>query len=69
MFSECGGDITGLTHGDITSPGYPGNYPINRDCYWTIHVQPGFVVQLLFGSLAIEYHENCTKDYLQASIM
>ncbi|KAJ3611231.1 hypothetical protein NHX12_021247, partial [Muraenolepis orangiensis] len=30
----CGGELT-EPHGVITSPGYPGNYPASRDCYWT----------------------------------
>ncbi|CAK8682879.1 unnamed protein product [Clavelina lepadiformis] len=62
---ECGGDISGQTYGDISSPGYPGDYPANRDCFWTIQVAPGNVIQLLFGTLALETHENCTYDYLE----
>jgi len=66
-FLDCGEAITGRTYGDITSPGYPGNYPINRDCYWTIQVAPGNVIQFLFGTIAIEVHSNCTFDYLEVN--
>nr|XP_026695897.1 cubilin-like [Ciona intestinalis] len=61
----CGESITHETYGDIKSPGYPGNYPPNRDCYWTIEVAAGFVVQLMFGTLALETHDNCTFDFLE----
>ena len=39
---ECGEDmIEPSTHGTIQSPGYPGQYPHNRDCVWTIRTTPG----------------------------
>ena len=28
-------------YGTIQSPGYPGQYPHNRDCVWTIRTSPG----------------------------
>ncbi|MGH0144022.1 UNVERIFIED_CONTAM: hypothetical protein FKN15_047101, partial [Acipenser sinensis] len=60
----CGGELTG-TYGSINSPGYPGNYPPNRDCYWTISVNPGLLITFSFGTLSLEHHDNCNYDYLE----
>jgi cubilin len=38
---QCGGLVQGLTRGSIMSPGYPGPYPHNADCTWTIRVAYG----------------------------
>ncbi|XP_066579431.1 cubilin [Amia ocellicauda] len=61
---ECGGELTG-TYGSINSPGYPGNYPPSRDCYWMVNVNPGLLITFVFGTLSIEEHENCNFDYLE----
>ncbi|XP_069067650.1 cubilin [Pleurodeles waltl] len=61
---ECGGALTS-THGSISSPGYPGNYPPNRDCYWTISTSPGLIITFAFGTLNIEHHNSCNNDYLE----
>ncbi|CAH2282322.1 cubilin [Pelobates cultripes] len=61
---ECGGDISG-TYGLIASPGYPGNYPPNRDCYWTISTDPGLSITFSFGTLYLENHNTCENDYLE----
>uniref|UniRef100_A0A8C5PBH1 Cubilin n=1 Tax=Leptobrachium leishanense TaxID=445787 RepID=A0A8C5PBH1_9ANUR len=61
---ECGGSLSG-SFGSLTSPGYPGNYPPNRDCYWSISADPGLFIIFSFGSLHLEYHENCDNDYLE----
>uniref|UniRef100_A0A8C1I6Q0 Cubilin (intrinsic factor-cobalamin receptor) n=1 Tax=Cyprinus carpio TaxID=7962 RepID=A0A8C1I6Q0_CYPCA len=60
----CGGELTN-TYGDIKSPGYPGNYPPNRDCYWTVNVNPGLLITFAFGTLSLEHHDNCNFDYLE----
>ncbi|XP_043916230.1 cubilin-like [Protopterus annectens] len=61
---ECGGQLEG-TYGSINSPGYPGNYPPNRDCYWTISVNPGLIITFAFGTLSMEHHPDCNYDYLE----
>ncbi|KAM4705286.1 LOW QUALITY PROTEIN: cubilin [Rhinophrynus dorsalis] len=61
---DCGGQLS-ETHGSIFSPGYPGNYPPDRDCYWTISTDPGLYITFAFGSLSLEHHDNCTNDYLE----
>ncbi|KAI4871253.1 hypothetical protein NFI96_019773 [Prochilodus magdalenae] len=60
----CGGHLTN-PYGDIKSPGYPGNYPPNRDCYWTIDAGPGLLITFAFGTLSLEHHPNCNFDYLE----
>nr|XP_023417709.1 cubilin [Cavia porcellus] len=61
---ECGGRLTG-TYGSIQSPGYPGNYPPGRDCVWHIITSPGLLLTFTFGTLSLENHEDCSKDYLE----
>ena len=67
-FVVCGGDLRDSSHGSINSPGYPGNYPINRDCTWTVQIAPGNVIHFTFSQLAMEHHNNCSYDYLEVSI-
>ena len=61
----CGGLISGETRGSIRSPGYPGRYPHNADCTWTIRVEPGKTVQIQFALLNIETHPDCGYDRLE----
>ncbi|XP_047482510.1 LOW QUALITY PROTEIN: cubilin-like [Penaeus chinensis] len=61
----CGSDIRDLEYGSINSPGYPGNYPHLRDCYWTIRVTPGKRIRFHFATLQIENHANCSYDFLE----
>ncbi|XP_071156308.1 cubilin-like isoform X2 [Mytilus edulis] len=61
----CGGEVTGNNHGMINSPGYPGNYPNNRNCVWRISVDPGNNIVFAFAFLNLESHVNCSHDYLQ----
>ncbi|XP_068628109.1 cubilin-like [Battus philenor] len=60
----CGGEIDASTHGHISSPGSPGTYPPNRDCYWHLTTTLGKRIQLHFFALDIETHSNCSFDYL-----
>ncbi|CAG5136894.1 unnamed protein product, partial [Candidula unifasciata] len=61
----CGGYLNGSDHGAINSPGYPGNYPHNRDCGWTVAVSPGKNILFSFAALGLEQHPNCSFDYLE----
>ncbi|CRL00998.1 CLUMA_CG014207, isoform A [Clunio marinus] len=62
---ECGGELNISTHGTISSPGAPGNYPINRDCEWFLTAPPGKRIQFLFYTMMIEAHENCGYDFVE----
>ncbi|XP_038652379.1 cubilin [Scyliorhinus canicula] len=61
---ECGSHLSEPS-GVISSPGYPSNYPPNRDCYWTISVSPNLVITFAFGALHIGHNPNCSFDYLE----
>ncbi|XP_070174131.1 cubilin-like [Littorina saxatilis] len=61
----CGGTLNNGSHGTINSPGYPGNYPHNRDCVWLVSVPPGSNILFSFATLALEHHANCSYDYLE----
>ncbi|KAH0948163.1 hypothetical protein HN011_006977 [Eciton burchellii] len=60
----CGG-ILENSYGTITSPGSPGRYPPNRDCFWTINGAPSKRIQFHFGLLMLEEHPTCASDYLE----
>lgn len=40
VFEACGGALTS-EHGSFASPGFPGNYPLEVECVWTIVTSPG----------------------------
>ncbi|XP_075972136.1 cubilin [Anticarsia gemmatalis] len=61
---KCGGETDATVHGHISSPGSPGSYPPNRDCYWHLTTTPGKRISLHFFALDIEAHSNCSFDYL-----
>ncbi|KAJ8727242.1 hypothetical protein PYW08_015639 [Mythimna loreyi] len=60
----CGGEVDATTHGHISSPGSPGPYPPNRDCYWHLTTSLGKRINLHFFALDIETHSNCSFDFL-----
>ncbi|CAG5895667.1 unnamed protein product [Menidia menidia] len=60
----CGEELT-APYGSINSPGYPGNYPPGRDCYWTVTVEPGLLIMFAFGTLSLENHPDCNFDFLE----
>ncbi|CAK1552576.1 unnamed protein product [Leptosia nina] len=60
----CGAFVDATTHGRINSPGSPGKYPPNRDCYWRLITNLGKRIQLHFFQLDLETHPNCSFDYL-----
>ena len=61
----CGGHLDGSDHGEFDSPGYPGQYPHNRDCVWTVAVSPGNNIVFSFAHLSLEEHSSCNFDYLE----
>ena len=69
-FDECGGGYFSTTNGTITSPSYPGNYPDNADCIYTIAQPIGTVILLNFLSIDIQictysWCNPCIFDYLE----
>jgi len=65
LLQECGGSFNIDSHGTLNSPGSPGKYPHNRDCYWTLNAKPGKRIQFNFFLLQFEHHQNCSYDYLE----
>lgn len=60
IFGECGGNVSSLDYGIISSPNYPGNYdgPVKgsaaKTCTWYILVRPKYKVLLTFEKFSIE---------------
>lgn len=66
--SDCGDDLKEVTtHGTIQSPGSPGNYPTNRDCYWPLLAPAGKRLLFHFFSLMIGNISDCSGDYLEVT--
>lgn len=66
-FTVCGGEFSISTYGTISSPGSPGKYPPNRDCYWKLIAPYGKRIQMHFFTMQLEKHETCQFDYLAVS--
>ncbi|XP_066549031.1 deleted in malignant brain tumors 1 protein [Amia ocellicauda] len=58
---QCGGYLTN-SRGLLTSPNYPGNYPSNAQCTWTIHASGYSIIQLQFSYLMLETDASCQFD-------
>nr|KAF6438558.1 peptidase domain containing associated with muscle regeneration 1 [Molossus molossus] len=41
------------------------SYPLNAHCEWTIHSKPGFIIQLRFVMLSLEFDYMCQYDYVE----
>ncbi|CAH1239076.1 CSMD3 [Branchiostoma lanceolatum] len=50
----CGGYLTGISSGVIFSPGYPGQYPSNLNCTWTIEVDSGEGIKISPAEFSLE---------------
>ncbi|KAJ8936435.1 hypothetical protein NQ318_015581, partial [Aromia moschata] len=63
----CGRFINATSHGSIESPGSPGVYPPNRDCYWALLAPDRKRLLFHFYSLNIGENSDCNSDYLEFS--
>ncbi|XP_020655322.3 CUB domain-containing protein 2 [Pogona vitticeps] len=61
---KCGG-VLSASHGNVSSPNFPGLYPYDIDCTWLIVVTEGSSVLLTFHHFDLEYHDNCEFDYIK----
>uniref|UniRef100_A0A915DCG2 Cubilin n=1 Tax=Ditylenchus dipsaci TaxID=166011 RepID=A0A915DCG2_9BILA len=72
-FYECGGllnfdSLEGEMSGEITSPGFgTGNYTDNQECLWLLQAPEGSVISLSIVTLDLEYHIECSNDFLEIS--
>jgi hypothetical protein len=51
--TECGGNIAGISKGEINSPKFPKNYPVNVSCHWNITVSKLHTIKLHFSVLQL----------------
>ncbi|KAM4596513.1 signal peptide, CUB and EGF-like domain-containing protein 2 isoform 1-T1 [Fundulus diaphanus] len=59
---QCGGEL-GEFSGYIESPNYPGNYPANIECTWTINPPPKRRVLIVVPEIYLPIEDEC-GDYL-----
>ena len=58
----CGGSFT-TPQGIITSPSYPGHYPDNADCIYTISQPTGTYIHIFITNMDIKYADPEYYDY------
>lgn len=63
FLADCGGTLYGDS-GAVTSPGYPGTYPNNTHCEWTIIAPAGRPVTVSFYFISIDDPGECVQNYL-----
>ncbi|XP_046374905.1 tolloid-like protein 2 isoform X2 [Haliotis rufescens] len=63
---SCGSTLSAssIIPKNLTSPGYPSNYPNNIDCQWTLRAPIGRNVKVDVLFLAMESSRSCSNDYL-----
>ncbi|KAJ7344448.1 hypothetical protein JRQ81_000398 [Phrynocephalus forsythii] len=59
---HCGGELGDFT-GYIESPNYPGNYPANTECIWTINPPPKRRILIVVPEIFLPIEDEC-GDYL-----
>ncbi|XP_057604880.1 signal peptide, CUB and EGF-like domain-containing protein 2 isoform X5 [Hippopotamus amphibius kiboko] len=59
---RCGGELGDFT-GYIESPNYPGNYPANTECTWTINPPPKRRILVVVPEIFLPIEDDC-GDYL-----
>ncbi|XP_071963186.1 uncharacterized protein [Antedon mediterranea] len=58
---DCGGHFTS-DNGNIKTPNYPQDYPLNIDCTYLIEAPEGYTVVLYFEAFSIEEDSTCYWD-------
>uniref|UniRef100_A0A4W5LNM8 Signal peptide, CUB domain, EGF-like 2 n=1 Tax=Hucho hucho TaxID=62062 RepID=A0A4W5LNM8_9TELE len=61
-YRHCGGELGDFT-GYIESPNYPGNYPANIECTWTINPPPKRRILIVVPEIFLPIEDEC-GDYL-----
>ncbi|KAE8590953.1 hypothetical protein XENTR_v10018256 [Xenopus tropicalis] len=62
--AACGGFITQL-NGTITSPGWPKEYPTNKNCVWQVVAPAQYRISLQFEVFELEGNDVCKYDFLE----
>ena len=55
---SCVNDVPAPS-GNITSPGWPNDYPLNNDQCWNITCDQTQIVEISFQSFDLEFHSAC----------
>ncbi|KAM4723164.1 embryonic protein UVS.2-like [Rhinophrynus dorsalis] len=64
---RCGGTYYTPSK-NITSPGYPNNYPSNMDCEYLITAPPSYKVSLSISKFSLQPGKNCIYDSLALEV-
>ncbi|MBN3324354.1 TLL2 protein, partial [Atractosteus spatula] len=62
--AACGGFLTKL-NGTITSPGWPKEYPTNKNCVWQVVAPSQYRISLQFEVFELEGNDVCKYDYVE----
>ncbi|MED6269212.1 Bone morphogenetic protein 1, partial [Characodon lateralis] len=62
--AACGGFITSL-NGSFTTPGWPKEYPHNKNCVWQLVAPIHYRITLVFDGFEIEGNDVCKYDYVE----
>ncbi|XP_053307274.1 tolloid-like protein 2 [Spea bombifrons] len=62
--AACGGYITKL-NGTVTSPGWPKEYPTNKNCVWQLVAPAQYRISLQFEVFELEGNDVCKYDYVE----
>uniref|UniRef100_A0A672L074 Metalloendopeptidase n=1 Tax=Sinocyclocheilus grahami TaxID=75366 RepID=A0A672L074_SINGR len=62
--AACGGFISKL-NSSFTSPGWPQEYPPNKNCVWQLIAPVQYRITLLFDVFEIEGNDVCKYDYVE----
>ncbi|XP_070808313.1 bone morphogenetic protein 1 isoform X2 [Pituophis catenifer annectens] len=62
--AACGGFLTKL-NGSITSPGWPKEYPPNKNCIWQLVAPTQYRISLLFDFFETEGNDVCKYDFVE----
>ncbi|XP_039236423.1 tolloid-like protein 1 [Pipra filicauda] len=62
--AACGGLLTKL-NGTITTPGWPTEYPPNKNCVWQVVAPTQYRISMKFEFFELEGNEVCKYDYVE----
>ncbi|XP_067876353.1 tolloid-like protein 2 isoform X2 [Heterodontus francisci] len=62
--AACGGFLTKL-NGTVTSPGWPKEYPTNKNCVWQLVAPVQYRISLQFEAFELEGNDVCKYDYVE----
>ena len=55
-------------NGSLTSPNFPGTYPSQLHCHWSVNVSVGYVIQITFDDVTLEPSKRCLYDYIMVRV-